>query len=104
MLHENYDVARLHDLTKIDPWFLHKLYNIVDVQHELENIGSLFGLRKELLVKAKQKGFSDLQISKCLGCSEDAVRERRLSFDVRPFVKRIDTVSNLCTSIYVDHR
>ena len=93
MLHEGYDVERVHELTRIDPWFLHKLSNIVDVHHELKKIGSLYGLRKELLTKAKQKGFSDLQISKCLGCSEDSVRERRHSFDVRPFVKRIDTVS-----------
>jgi hypothetical protein len=47
-------VDRIHDLTKIDKWFLHKLQNIVDCTHELEDIGSLFGLKKEIILKAKK--------------------------------------------------
>ncbi|KAI9806816.1 MAG: carbamoyl-phosphate synthase (glutamine-hydrolyzing) cpa2 [Piccolia ochrophora] len=93
MLHENYSIDRIHELTKIDKWFLYKLQNIVDVHHELEEIGSLFGLNKELVSKAKKTGFSDKQIAQCLGSTEDEVRARRKGFGVRPFVKKIDTLA-----------
>lgn len=93
MLHENYSVDKIHDLTKIDKWFLYKLQNIVDAHHELEDIGSLFGLKKELVSKAKKLGFSDRQIAQCVGCSEDDVRARRKGFGIRPFVKKIDTLA-----------
>ena len=93
MLHENYSVDRVHELTKIDKWFLYKLQGIADVQHEMEDIGSLFGLRKELVQKAKRMGFSDKQIALCVGSSEDDVRARRLGFGIRPFVKKIDTLA-----------
>ena len=93
MLHENYTVDRVHELTKIDKWFLHKLQNIVDCQHEIEEIGSLFGLKAELLGKAKKLGFSDKQIAKCVGASEDDVRGRRKGFGIKPFVKKIDTLA-----------
>lgn len=93
MLHENYSVDKVHDLTKIDKWFLYKLRNIVDVYRELENIGSLFGLKKELVSKAKKMGFSDRQIAGCVGSTEDEVRARRKGFGVRPFVKKIDTLA-----------
>jgi carbamoyl-phosphate synthase large subunit len=93
MLHENYSVDKIHDLTKIDKWFLYKLQNIVDVYRELEDIGSLFGLKKELVNKAKKLGFSDKQIAKCVGSTEDDVRARRKGFGIRPFVKKIDTLA-----------
>lgn len=93
MFHEGYSVDKVHDLTKIDKWFLYKLQNIVDCTHELEDIGSLFGLKKELLMKAKKMGFSDKQIAKAVGSSEDDVRARRKSFGIRPFVKKIDTLA-----------
>ncbi|KAF2234471.1 carbamoyl-phosphate synthase [Viridothelium virens] len=93
MLHENYSVDRVHELTKIDKWFLYKLQNIVDCTHELEDIGSLFGLKKELLVKAKKLGFSDKQIAKCVHSTEEEVRARRKSFGIKPFVKKIDTLA-----------
>lgn len=93
MLHENYSVDKIHDLTKIDKWFLYKLQNIVDVYRELEDIGSLFGLKKELVSKAKKMGFSDKQIAKCVGSTEDDVRARRKGFGIRPFVKKIDTLA-----------
>lgn len=93
MLHENYSVDKVHDLTKIDKWFLYKLQNIVDVYRELEDIGSLFGLTKELVSKAKKMGFSDRQIAKCVGSKEDDVRARRKGFGIRPFVKKIDTLA-----------
>ena len=93
MLHENYSVDRVHELTKIDKWFLFKLQNIVDVYHELEDVGSLFGLKNELLSKAKKMGFSDKQIAMCVGSTEDEVRARRKGFGIRPFVKKIDTLA-----------
>ncbi|BCS03547.1 carbamoyl-phosphate synthase (glutamine-hydrolyzing) CPA2 [Aspergillus luchuensis] len=93
MLHENYSVDKVHELTKIDKWFLYKLQNIVDCHHELKDIGSLFGLQKEILLKAKKLGFSDKQISQLVGASEDDVRARRKSFGIRPWVKKIDTLA-----------
>ena len=92
-MHENYTVDQVHDLTKIDKWFLHKLMDIVETQHELEDIGSLFGLRRELVLKAKQQGFSDIQIALAVGCSEDEVRSRRKSMGLKPWVKKIDTLA-----------
>lgn len=93
MLHENYSVERVHELTKIDRWFLYKLQNIVDCTHELEDVGSLFGLKKELLMKAKKMGFSDKQIAQAVGSTEDEVRARRKNFGITPFVKKIDTLA-----------
>ncbi|KAK9471935.1 uncharacterized protein V1510DRAFT_430852 [Dipodascopsis tothii] len=93
LLHENYSVDKVHDLTKIDKWFLGKLMNIVRMQHKLEDIGSLFGLTEDVLGRAKKLGFSDRQISIAVGCEEDAVRARRKSFGIKPFVKRIDTLA-----------
>lgn len=93
LMHENYTVDQVHDLTKIDKWFLHKLMDIVDTQHELEEIGSLFGLRKELVLKAKQQGFSDIQIALAVGCTEGEIRSRRKSMGLKPWVKKIDTLA-----------
>ena len=93
MLHEGYPVDKVHDLTKIDKWFLYKLQNLVDCQHELEDIGSLFGIKHELMIKAKKMGFSDKQIALAVGSTEDDVRARRKSFGIRPWVKKIDTLA-----------
>ncbi|EGX44603.1 hypothetical protein AOL_s00188g271 [Orbilia oligospora ATCC 24927] len=93
MLHENYSVERVHELTKIDKWFLYKLQNIVDCHHEILNIGSLFGLNQEILLKAKKLGFGDKQIAKLVGCTEDEVRARRKNFNIHPWVKKIDTLA-----------
>ena len=93
MFHEGYSVDKIHDLTKIDKWFLWKLQNIVDCTHELEEIGSLYGLKKELMTKAKKMGFSDKQIAKAVNSTEDEVRARRKNFGIRPWVKKIDTLA-----------
>ncbi|KAF4627110.1 hypothetical protein G7Y89_g11049 [Cudoniella acicularis] len=93
MLHENYTVDRIHELSKIDKWFLYKLQNIVDCTRELEDVGSLYGLQKELVMKAKKMGFSDRQIAKAVGSTEDEVRARRKNFGITPFVKKIDTLA-----------
>ncbi|KAJ5963745.1 uncharacterized protein N7479_003621 [Penicillium vulpinum] len=93
MLHENYSVEKVHELTKIDKWFLYKIQNIVDCNNELKEIGSLFGLKQEILMKAKKLGFSDKQISLLVGATEDDVRARRKSFGITPWVKKIDTLA-----------
>ncbi|KAH7326548.1 hypothetical protein B0I35DRAFT_405766 [Stachybotrys elegans] len=93
MLHENYSVDKVHDLTKIDKWFLYKLQNIVDCTRELQNTGSLEALKKDQILKAKQMGFSDRQIAMAVNSTEDAVRAQRLSFNIRPWVKKIDTLA-----------
>jgi len=93
MLHENYSVEKVHDLTKIDKWFLYKLQNIVDCTRELQNAGGLQSLRKDQVLKAKKMGFSDRQIANAVGSTEDEVRAYRLSFGIRPWVKKIDTLA-----------
>lgn len=93
MLVKNYDVERLHDLTNIDRFFLYKLDNIVSIHRKLKELGSLDAVDKELLVLAKQRGFSDRQIANLTNSKEDTVRKHRKSLGVTPFVKRIDTVA-----------
>lgn len=93
LLHENYTVDRVHELSKIDKWFLYKLQNIVNQQKELEAIGSLFGLNRDVITRAKKLGFSDKQIALAVGSTELEVRARRKNFGIVPFVKKIDTLA-----------
>jgi carbamoyl-phosphate synthase large subunit len=93
MLNKNYDVERLHELTRIDRFFLYKLDNIVQINRQLKELGSLSAVDKELMVLAKQRGFSDRQIAQLTNTGEDAVRKHRKALGVTPFVKRIDTVA-----------
>ncbi|KAL6869063.1 carbamoyl-phosphate synthase (glutamine-hydrolyzing) cpa2 [Amphichorda felina] len=93
MLHENYSVDKVHELTKIDKWFLYKLQNLVDMNRELEAAGSLQNLKREQVLKAKKMGFSDRQIANAVGSTEDEARAYRLSFNIRPWVKKIDTLA-----------
>ncbi|KAM3439528.1 hypothetical protein NHJ13734_003693 [Beauveria thailandica] len=93
MIHENYSVDKVHDLTKIDKWFLYKLQNIVDCTRELEAAGGLQALQKDQVLKAKKMGFSDRQIANAVKSTEDQVRAYRLGFGIRPWVKRIDTLA-----------
>ncbi|KAJ5635080.1 Carbamoyl-phosphate synthase arginine-specific large chain [Penicillium longicatenatum] len=93
MIHEGYSVDKVHELSKIDKWFLYKIQNIVDCHHELKEIGSLFGVKQEIMMKAKKLGFSDKQISLLVGSTEDEVRARRKSFGITPWVKKIDTLA-----------
>ena len=89
-----YSVEQVASITKIDKWFLERLYNIELTAREIGSAGSLDGLSPELLAKAKKSGFSDKQIARILGCKEGEVRTRRLSFGLRPYVKRIETLQN----------
>lgn len=93
MIHENYSVDRIHELSKIDKWFLYKLQNIVDCIRELEAAGCLQNLKKDQVLKAKKMGFSDRQIANAVKSTEDEVRAYRLSFNIRPWVKKIDTLA-----------
>lgn len=99
LIHENYTVDRVHELTNIDKWFLYKCMNIVNIYKELEAITSKESLTKDLLQKAKKLGFSDKQIaisiSKALSVkiNELEVRSLRKSYGITPFVKKIDTLA-----------
>ena len=100
-LHEGYTIDRLHELTKIDRWFLEKLQNIVKTDAELKAAGSLQAIDEELMRKAKIQGFSDFQIAKAVGLGEQMdmeyaaliARKHRLSLGVKPVVKQIDTLA-----------
>jgi carbamoyl-phosphate synthase large subunit len=93
MFHEGYSAERVHELTKIDRWFLYKIENILDQARQLEATGSVDALRREQVLKAKRLGFSDKQIAMAVNSSEDKVRALRLSMNVRPWVKKIDTLA-----------
>ncbi|KAI1845289.1 hypothetical protein JX265_005445 [Neoarthrinium moseri] len=93
MLHEGYSVDRVHELSKIDKWFLYKLQNIVDCTREMEAVGSLENLKRDLVLKAKKMGFSDKQIAMAVKSDEDSVRAHRQAMGIRPWVKKIDTLA-----------
>ena len=98
-----YTVDQIHDLTKIDKWFLDKLMNIMQTSKELHEWGNnhtqLSQLPNELLYKAKRQGFSDFQVARAIGYEgemEDAiidVRNHRKSVGIVPVVKQIDTLA-----------
>ena len=93
MIHEGYTAERVHELSKIDKWFLHKLQNLVDTINEIKGLGSLTSIKKEVMQKAKKQGFSDKQIAMYCGSTELEVRKRRQQFGIRPWVKKIDTLA-----------
>ena len=93
LLHENYTVDQVHELTKIDRWFLHKLMNIVNMYRELEANGHLSIINHDLMSRAKKLGFSDKQIGLCVGTDELEVRRVRKELGIIPFVKKIDTLA-----------
>lgn len=93
LLHEDYTVDRVHDLTKIDKWFLYKIMNIVRMYRELESVGDLGRVNHDLMQRAKKLGFSDKQISLCVNATELEVRGVRKLFGITPYVKKIDTLA-----------
>ncbi|KAM0509275.1 hypothetical protein ACHAQF_002005 [Verticillium nonalfalfae] len=93
MLHHDYSVDKVHDLTKIDKWFLYKLENIVNMTRELQDAGGLSALTKDQVLQAKKLGFSDRQIGNAVKSTEDEVRAVRKNFGIRPWVKKIDTLA-----------
>ena len=96
-----YTVDRIHDLTKIDRWFLHKLKRIHDVDLRLHGYDSLEAIPADLLREAKRLGFSDFQIGRAIGMEKDhdmeeaitLVRRRRKALGIIPCVKQIDTLA-----------
>ncbi|KAF8622740.1 hypothetical protein AX15_006830 [Amanita polypyramis BW_CC] len=93
MYNKNYTVDQIHDLTKIDKWYLYKIENIVSTHRELKERGSLEGTDADLLRRAKKMGFSDSQIADLVNSNDDAVRAARKAHSITPFVKRIDTLA-----------
>ena len=98
---EGYTVDQIHELTKIDKWFLYKLQNIVNTALELEKCNELGELPADLLRQAKREGFSDFQIARAvlkerMGDAEKAnldVRHLRQGLGIVPCVKQIDTLA-----------
>ncbi|XP_061579722.1 carbamoyl-phosphate synthase [ammonia], mitochondrial isoform X2 [Cololabis saira] len=91
-LHNGTSVDQIHKLTHIDKWFLHKLRRITLLEQHLGNFNS-GTVPRELLLKAKQDGFSDQQVGQILGCSEGGARELRHGHRIKPWVKQIDTLA-----------
>ena len=101
-LEEGYSIDRIYDLTKIDPWFIGKLKNIVDYKNKLQSYSKLEDVPTEVLREAKILGFSDFQIARFVlkpqnGNMEKenlAVRNYRKKLNILPAVKRINTVAS----------
>lgn len=97
---EGYTVEQIHELTKIDRWFLDRLFGIKQTADELSSLPSLSEISPALLRHAKRQGFSDYQIGKLVGqeglhgdALSLAVRGLRLQHGIRPVVKQIDTLA-----------
>lgn len=96
-----YTIDQIHELTKIDRWFLQKLYNIHETDRELHACTSINVLDNDLLRKAKVQGFTDFQIARAVGMEKEmdiekailAVRARRKQAGILPVVKQIDTLA-----------
>ena len=99
-MRQGYSLERIHELTKIDRWFLYKLHNIVMTADELETFDSVDKLPEALLRQAKEQGFSDFQIARAVMKdawsssheASDVVRGMRKSLGIVPVVKQIDTL------------
>jgi len=100
-LEKGWNISKIHELTKIDIWFLEKLDNIIQLKNKLESIKRLEWFDKEIMLEAKQKGFSDFQLARFI-FDPDAgeienyqlkVREYRKKLGVVPVVKQIDTLA-----------
>lgn len=100
-LRHGYTVDQVHELTKIDKWFLYKLQNLIDTTKELETYHEINDIPEDLLRLAKQQGFSDFQIARAVlqkrvGNGREgnlAVRALRKKFGITPVVKQIDTLA-----------
>ncbi len=98
---KGYSIDRIHELTRIDKWFLHKLKNIHDTDRELHETADLNKVSRELMLRAKRQGFSDFQIARAVGMEKNydieqatlVVREYRKRLGIFPAVKQIDTLA-----------
>jgi carbamoyl-phosphate synthase large subunit len=82
--------AEVHELSKIDPWFLAQIHDLVEVEQWIQT-QTLEGLDKPVLYRLKQQGFGDRRLATLLNVSETAVRTHRQQLGVRPVYKRVDT-------------
>lgn len=98
---QGYTVDQIHELTKIDRWFLQKLHNIHETDRLLRAVPSINVLDNELLALAKRQGFTDFQIARALGMEQEmdieqaqtVIRQRRRQAGIVPYVKQIDTLA-----------
>ena len=101
-LEEGYTIERIEELTKIDPWFIERMKNIVDYKHKLSTYNTLEEIPAEVLRQAKVLGFSDFQIGRFVLKTQNtnmekevlAVRAQRKKLNILPAVKRIPTVAS----------
>ena len=101
-MHKGYTIDQIHDLTKIDKWFLQKLKHIIDIDERMKALKSVNNLDKELLREAKIYGFTDFQIARAVGLETElhsmakaglVVRNLRKSYGILPYVRQIDTLA-----------
>ena len=101
-MHAGYTIDQIHELTKIDKWFLEKLQHIIDIDERLKAVGNVNNLRKDLLREAKVYGFTDFQIARAVGLETElksmskaglVVRTLRKNYGILPVVKQIDTLA-----------
>ena len=101
-MHKGYTIDQIHELTKIDRWFLQKLKHIIDIDERMKSLKSVNNLDKELLREAKVYGFTDFQIARAVGLEVElksmakaglVVRNLRKSYGILPVVKQIDTLA-----------
>src|SRR6476659_2477848 len=85
-----FTLEEVYRLTKIDPWFLDQIKQIVELEMELDD-QKLEGISKEKLFELKRKGFSDRRLAYLFNTNEKAVREKRHKLGIRPVYKRVDT-------------
>ncbi len=97
-LKKNYPIEKIHEMSRIDPWFLYKIKNIIETERELGQL-TIKNIPPELLRKAKQQGFSDFQIARTLFKDSNyhvnalAIRSLRKKHNILPYVKQIDTLA-----------
>jgi carbamoyl-phosphate synthase large subunit len=99
--HAGYSIEQIHDLTKIDKWFLQKLHNIILTAEALESAHTIAGIPDSLFRRAKEQGFSDFQIARAvfkdkMTDTENAglqVRQERKNRGILPVVRQIDTLA-----------
>jgi carbamoyl-phosphate synthase large subunit len=87
-----FSTERIHELSRIDPWFLYKIRGIVDVEARLQRVAGASSPR-ELLAEAKRMGFGDRQIGYILGKPEARIRAEREAHGIHPSIKQIDTLA-----------
>jgi carbamoyl-phosphate synthase large subunit len=92
-LNRGFSIQRIHELTSINPWFLFKLHNIVEASRALPPVAKSGELSREVLLQAKQLGFSDGQIAELTGGEETDIRLTRERLGIFPRVKQIDTLA-----------